>query len=71
MSRSSPADRLQATLDLCDTGVRLMRENLRRAAPGDAEEEIDHRLREWLRERPLVSRGETALRIVPSDSRRW
>ena len=71
MSRSSPATILQATLELCDTGVRLMRQNLRRAAPGATEEEIDRRLCEWLRERPLVNRGETALRIVPPDSRRW
>ena len=71
MSRSSPAILLQATLELCDTGVRLMRQNLRRAAPEAPEEEIDRRLREWLRERPLVSPRETALRIVAPETRGW
>lgn len=71
MTPSSPAALLLATLDLCDAGVRLMRENLRRAAPGVADAEIDRRLSEWLRERALVSRGDTALRVVPSDSRGW
>jgi hypothetical protein len=71
MSRSLAAIRLHAALQLCDTGVRLMRQNLRRAAPEAPEEEIDRRLREWLRERPLVSPGETALRIVAPETRGW
>lgn len=48
----SVADALRATLDLFDTGVALMRQNLRRSHPEMGEEEIERLLQQWLSDRP-------------------
>jgi hypothetical protein len=54
----------QATLDLFETGVNLMRQNLRRAHPNAATDEIDHLLRQWLARRPGAEFGDTVGRVV-------
>lgn len=46
------AEAFQATLDLFETGLAIMRQNLRRADPQASEQEIDRRLSEWLHNRP-------------------
>jgi hypothetical protein len=56
-STSSISDAFRATLDLFDTGVDLMRQNLRRSHPEAGVEEIERRLRDWLRERPADCPG--------------
>lgn len=55
---------LQATLDLCEMGVRLMRQNLRRRQPLLAEADIDRLLIEWLRHRPGAEHGDAPGRSV-------
>jgi hypothetical protein len=52
MAMATPAERLRIALDLADTGVDLMRENLRRRHPLASDEEIAELLRAWLRRRP-------------------
>ena len=54
----SPAERFRIALDLFDTGVRLMRQNLSRDHPDATEKEIDDRLRAWLRHRPGAEHGD-------------
>lgn len=69
-SASSPiADTFRATLDLFQTGIDLMRQNLRRRHPQAAEEDLDRLLREWLRERPGAEAGDSAGRPVAVTSR--
>jgi hypothetical protein len=53
--------RAQATFDLYRTAKVIMRQNLRRRHPGETEEEIEARLRAWLRkDPPLDGRSEAA-----------
>jgi len=55
---SSVAEALRATLDLFDTGLDLMRQNLRRGHPESGDAEIERLLRDWLligQERNLVT----------------
>jgi hypothetical protein len=65
----SAADTFHTTLDLFDTGLDLMRQNLRRADPAASEDEIDHRLRQWLRERPGAESGDCPGRLVELSAR--
>jgi hypothetical protein len=65
----SPRDALRTTLDLFDTGLDLMRQNLRRAHPEANEDEIDRRLRLWLRERPGAESGDSPGRPVDLSAR--
>jgi len=52
-SASSPiVATFRATLDLFQTGIDLMRQNLRRRHPEAAEQDLDRLLREWLLDRP-------------------
>jgi hypothetical protein len=44
----SVADAFRATLDLFDTGLNLMRQNLRRSHPEADDKEIERLLRDWL-----------------------
>jgi len=44
----SIAEAFRTTLDLFDTGLGLMRQNLRRNLPEAGDEEIDRLLRAWL-----------------------
>jgi hypothetical protein len=63
------AGALRATLDLFETGVALMRQNLRRQHPNETEREIDERLTAWLHHRPGAELGDAAGR--PPAGRRW
>lgn len=57
---SRARDAFQATLDLFETGLLLMRQNLRRAHPDATDEDIDHRLRQWLHQRPGAEEGDSS-----------
>lgn len=57
------------TLELFDTGIRMMRQNLRRAHPHATEPEIDRLLRAWIRERPGAEHGDCPGRPVEPSSR--
>ena len=46
------------TLDLFETGLELMRQNLRRDHPDASGDEIDPRLRAWLHTRPGAEYGD-------------
>lgn len=52
------AEAFQTTLDLFETGVDIMRQNLRRADPAAPDDEIDRRLGRWLRTRPGAENGD-------------
>lgn len=48
----TPADRLEAALEMWEDGVCIMRENLRRRRPEASPEELEAALSAWLRDRP-------------------
>jgi len=62
--RLSIAEAFRTTLDLFDTGLGLMRQNLRRNLPEAGDEEIDRLLRAWLRDRPGAEAGDCPGRSV-------
>jgi hypothetical protein len=68
-STSAAARTFRLTLDLFDTGLQLMRQNLRRTYPDADEREIDRRLRSWIRERPGAEYGDCPGRPVDVDAR--
>jgi hypothetical protein len=69
-SASSPVvQSFRATLDLFQTGIDLMRQNLRRRHPQAAEEDIERLLHDWLLERPGAESGDSAGRPVDVDTR--
>jgi hypothetical protein len=68
-SSPDPARAFRLTLDLFEAGVRLMRQNLRRADPRATEQDLDRRLRSWLRERPGAEHGDSPGRPVDVDAR--
>ncbi len=51
-------ERLLVALDLHETGVEIMRQNLRRRFPNESNEEIEGRLVAWLRTRPGAEYGD-------------
>jgi hypothetical protein len=59
----------RATLDLCETGIDLMRQNIRRRDPGATDADVERRLREWLLERPGAKDGDVPGRSVDVDAR--
>ena len=61
---TSIADAFRTTLDLFDTGLDLMRQNLRRSHPEAGDEEIERLLREWLLDRPGAEAGDCPGRPV-------
>jgi Rv0078B-related antitoxin len=63
----SIVDALRATLDLFDTGVDLMRQNLRRSHPEANADDIERLLGEWLRDRPGATSGDAPGRPVASS----
>ena len=65
----STRDALRTTLDLFNTGLDLMRQNLRRDHPQANEDEIDRRLRQWLQERPGAEAGDCPGRPVDLSAR--
>lgn len=65
----SIADAFRTTLDLFETGLDLMRQNLRRTHPEAAEEVVGRLLREWLRVRPGAESGDCPGRTVDVSTR--
>ena len=65
----SMSNAFRTTLDLFQTGVDLMRQNLRRRHPDADEQEIDRLLREWLLERPGAEAGDCPGRPIDVKSR--
>jgi hypothetical protein len=68
-STSSVADAFRSTLDLFETGIDLMRQNLRRSHPAVDDEAIERLLQEWLLDRPGAESGDCSGRPVDLDSR--
>jgi len=66
----SMSDGFRTTLDLFETGLDLMRQNLRRQDPHANEDTIDLRLRQWLLERPGAEFGDCPGRPVDVDASR-
>lgn len=71
MASTAPsiADAFRATLDLFDTGLDLMRQNLRRSHPEAGEEQIELLLHEWLVDRPGAESGDCPGRRVDASAR--
>ena len=64
------SDTFRTTLDLFNTGVDLMRQNLQRQHPRANADAIDRRLRQWLLERPGAELGDSPGRPVDVTARR-
>jgi Rv0078B-related antitoxin len=60
----SVVEAFRGTLDLFDTGLDLMRQNLRRNHPEAGDEEIERLLGVWLRDRPGAESGDCLGRSV-------
>ena len=65
----SVADAFRTTLDLFETGLDLMRQNLRRSHPETGDEEIELLLHEWLLDRPGAESGDCPGRPVDVNTR--
>jgi Rv0078B-related antitoxin len=61
---SSVGNPFRTTLDLFETGLGLMRQNLQRDQPNATEEELERRLHEWLQDRPGAEFGDCPGRRV-------
>lgn len=61
---SSIAAAFRTTLDLFDTGLDLMRQNLRRSHPEAGDDEIERLIGEWLLDRPGAEFGDCPGRPV-------
>lgn len=68
-SPSSIVESFRATLDLFQTGVDMMRQNLRRRYPEASDKEIDRLVHEWLLERPGAKSGDSPGRTVDVNTR--
>lgn len=66
---SSVADAFRTTLDLFETGLDLMRQNLRRSHPDAHDEEIERLLHAWLLDRPGAESGDCPGRLVDVNTR--
>jgi hypothetical protein len=65
----SVAEAFRATLDLFETGLDLMRQNLRRSHPAAKDEEIERLLGEWLVHRPGAESGDCTGRALDANTR--
>ena len=65
----SVADAFRATLDLFETGIDLMRQNLRRSHPEACDQEIELLVHEWLLDRPGAESGDCPGRPVDVNTR--
>ena len=65
----SIAAAFRTTLDLFDTGLDLMCQNLLRSHPGAADEEIEMLLAQWLLDRPGADCGDCPGRTVDLRAR--
>lgn len=61
------AQRLRLALDMFDVGEQMQRARLRREHPDASDEEIDAKVRAWLRRRPGAEHGD----FPGPDSRRF
>jgi hypothetical protein len=68
-NRLSPSEAFQATLDLFEVGLALMRQNLKRTYPDATDAEIDRRLVEWLHDRPGAEFGDCVGRPIDAAVR--
>ena len=69
-SSSSPiVDAFRTTLDLFQTGVDLMRQNIRRRHPEAPDEDVERLLYEWLLARPGAEAGDCPGRPIDVKSR--
>lgn len=57
-SELTPAERFRVALELFEDGVRLMEQNLRREHPDASDDEIEEKLRAWLRHRTGAEHGD-------------
>jgi hypothetical protein len=65
-----PDGALRVAIDLFETGVEIMRQKLRRERPDATEQDLDERLRRWLRHRPGAEFGDCPGRVVDVRARR-
>jgi len=63
------AAKLRVAVDLCESGMDLQRERLRRASPDASDAEIQERLVAWLRARPAAEHGDADGRLAPDRFR--
>jgi hypothetical protein len=66
----SAGNAFRTTLDLFETGLGLMRQNLRRDHPEATEQEVNRRLRQWLHDRPGAESGDCPGRLVDVRGKR-
>jgi len=67
---AGPADEaFRTTLELFETGVALMRQQLIREQPDASGDEIERRLLDWLRQRPGAEHGDCSGRPVDVSQR--
>ena len=69
-SELTPVERFRVALELFEDGVRLMEQNLRREHPDDSDEDIEKKLRAWLRHRPGAEHGDCVGRRLEWPLRR-
>jgi hypothetical protein len=71
MASTTPsiADAFRMTLELFDTGLDLMRQNLRRSHSEAGDDEIERLLHEWLLDRPGAEAGDCPGRPVDVAAR--
>lgn len=46
---AADVEKFRVVFDMCDTGVRMYRQRMRRETPGASGEEIEARVQAWLR----------------------
>jgi hypothetical protein len=69
MASPPPAHPFREVLDLYQTGLDLMRQNLQRSHPAAASGEIERLLHQWLLERPGAESGDCPGRPVDVNTR--
>jgi hypothetical protein len=65
----TPSEKLEIALELFESGVELMRENLKREHPGESDAQIEEHLRKWLRHRPGAEDGDCVGRRIDPATR--
>jgi hypothetical protein len=61
---TSSSERLRVALELCDLGIEVMRQNLKRREPAATDARIAEGLETWLRERPSLATEAAGFRLV-------
>ena len=65
----TPAEKLEIALELFESGVAMMRENLKRQHPSESHAQIEERLRQWIRHRPGAEDGDCVGRKIDPSTR--